>query len=146
MFLENNFADHFHENGMDIVLTWGYILDRPVDVDKFKAAFESVVRHFPVLSARMDSSSKKLLLPSENSGRILWTAMDHNKPMSEIFTPLPTVSDRILVSSIDVEARMDFYFPQGTTRVSRKGAAGKDWPLIEVCIERFTDKTSLALA
>ena len=131
---------------MDIVLIWGYILDRPVDVDKLKAAFESVVRHFPVLSARMDSSGKKLLLPSENSGHVLWTAVDHNKSLSEAFTPLPTVSDRILVSSAGVETRMDFYFPQGTTRVSRKGSAGKDWPLVEVCVQRFTDKTALAVA
>jgi hypothetical protein len=34
----------------------------------------------------------------------------------------------------------------GTTRVCRKGSAGKDWPLIEVCVQRFTDKTALALA
>ena len=146
MFLENNFSDGFHENGMDIVLTWGYVLDRSVDVDKLKNAFESVIHHFPVLSARMDSSGKKLFLPTENVGYVLWSVVDHNRPMSEVFTPLPTVSDRIIVSSTDEEARMDFYFPQGTTRVSRKGAAGRDWPLIEICIQRFTDKSVIALA
>ena len=131
---------------MDMVLTCGYILDRPVDVDKLKAAFESVVRHFPVLSARMDSSGKKLLLPSENVGHVLWAAVDHNKPMSKVFTPLPVASDHILVSSTDGATRMDLYFPKGTTRVSRKGAAGRDWPLIEVYIQRFTDKTIIGIA
>lgn len=146
MLLENNFVDRVYQNSFDIVLIWGYILDRPVDVEKFKQAFESVVSHFPILLARLDSSGKQLFIPYEDPGFVLWTAIDHDESMSKVFTPLPTDSDHILVSSTDSQARMDFYFPSGTTRVSRKGAAGKGWPLIEICVQRFTDRTVIGLA
>ena len=146
MSLENNFADRFTENGLDTVMMCVYIVDRPLDFDKLKSAFESVFRHFPILSARMDSSGKKLYLPSENVESILWTAVEHDQPLSKSFTIPSTVSDRILLSSANVQSRTDFFFPKGTARISRKGAAGKPWPLVEVYIQRFSDKTVIGFA
>src|SRR5436309_24371 len=146
MFLEDSFCDVFHANALDTVLTGMYILDGSVDVDKLKDAFESVVLHFPILSACLDSSGKRLFLPKENLGFVLWSVLDHNKPLPQVFLPLSTVPDRIVVSSDDPIARIDFCFPQGVARMSCKGAAGKDWPLIEVCIQRFIGKTVIAIA
>lgn len=146
MFLENNFSDSLHQTGLEPVITFSYILEGSLDVDKLKETFESVILHFPVLSARMDSSGTALFLPKDNLGFILWTALDHNKPLSEVFTPPPTVSDQVVVSSADEMTRINFYFPRGIARITRKGAAGKDWPLIECCVQRFTGKTVIAIA
>ena len=147
MLLENNFADSFYENGaMDMVITFGFILNGPIDIDNLRLAFESIVHHFPTLSARMDSSGAKLILPSLDLKSFLWTTIDLKKPIAEVFSTPSPASNQILISSEDAEARMNYYFPNGTERITRKGAAGKEWPLIEVCIQLFTDKTAIGIA
>lgn len=144
VFLENNFSDRFHQNS-DIVLACGYIVDGSIDVDKLNHAFKSVIQHFPILSAKVDSSGKYLFLSTEGIKNVSWTVIDHTKRISEAFTFPPTASDRILVSSIDPQARMDFYFPKGI-HVSRKEVAGQERLLFNVCIQRFSDKTIIGLA
>jgi hypothetical protein len=146
MLLENNFSDRWLETNLDPIVVWGYVLESHIDTAKLKAAFESVVQRFPVLSARMYKSGRRLILPNNNPGSILWTVLNHNKSIPEVFAPLPSASDRILVSSFDLETRISLYFPGGINRLTRKGSAGKDWPLVEICIQRFIDKMVIGIA
>jgi Transferase family len=145
-FLENNFADRFTENGLDTIMMCAYIVETRVNLNELKSALQSVFDHFPILTAHMASSGKKLYLPNDYVDHIPWTAVEHDKPLSEVFTIPSTVSDRILLSSTNVQTRMNFFFPKGTSRISRKGAAGKPWPVVEVYVQRFSDKTTIGLA
>src|SRR5271170_2164616 len=72
MALENSASDNARGNALDSSPVWGYILDGLVDVDNLKMALEKVIRHFPILSARMDRSATGLVLRTQEVELFSW--------------------------------------------------------------------------
>jgi hypothetical protein len=145
MALENSASDNARGNALDSSPVWGYILDGRIDVDNLKMALEKVVRHFPILRARMDLSATGLVLPTHEVELFSWTVVHHDKALSAVFTE-PPKTDVISVTPIDTRARADFYIPMATTVVRRPGVADQKTPLIEVRVQLFTDKTVIGLS
>ena len=145
MLLENSSIDVARGNALDSSPVLGWILNGEIDVDHLKAALEQTVQNYPVLKARMDKSGKQLVLPDEDSEPFSWTVVEQNKPLSAVFTEPPT-SDTIVVTPVDTGARADFYVPLATTVVRRPNVAKGKSPLIEIRVQKFTDKTVIGLS
>jgi hypothetical protein len=143
--LENSLSDNIVGNDFDSFPVLGYVVDRPLDPDKLKSALECVIRHFPVLSARMCRNGKELKIPTEEGDLVSWTFVDHGKPMATAFAPLPQ-TDVISINRLDVRERAEFYIPLKSTTVRRPHVADEHSPLLEVRVQRFTDKTVIGLS
>lgn len=121
----------------------GFIVDGQLDPGALKSAFERVVRHFSVLSARIHNG-KELVVPENPKELFSWTVQNHTKPLAAEFTVLPkSQGDVIAFYRFDARARMDFYIPFKSTVLGR---ASDDSPLIEVRIQRFLDKTVIGIS
>ena len=141
--LENSYSDNICGNGPDACPVFGYIVDGKLNIQQLKSSLEQVIRHFPVLSARMSPNGKQLIIPEEQGDLFSWTVEEHSKPMD--FTPLPS-TDVISINRFNSKARMDFYVPLKSTTVRRPIATNQFNPLIEVHIQVFSNKTVIGLS
>src|SRR5205814_2887201 len=109
-------------------------------------ALERVIQHFPVLTARMCRNGKELMIPEKPAGDLFsWTVLDYMQPLATAFA-VPAQSDMISVTRLDSRARADFYIPLKSTVVCQPSVADERSPLIEVRIQRFTDKTVIGIS
>jgi hypothetical protein len=146
MILENSRVDRLL-NAIDVFPVFGYIIDGRLNPDRLKSALEQVIRHFPVLRARMCRNGKELMIPENQEDKELfsWTVKNHMMLMSTMFKALST-TDEISVSRFDISERLNFYIPLKSTVVRRPYIADECSPLIEVRVQLFIDKTVIGLS
>jgi hypothetical protein len=143
MILSNSLSDVARGIAVDSSPVWGYVVDGRLDPDKLKTALEQVFRHFPVLTARMQQDKETLII-LDNVEPFAWTVVEHQGPLSAVFS-LPLQSQVISVNKFDIRGRADFYVPHATTVVRRPGVADEKSPLVEIHVQRFTDKTVIGI-
>jgi hypothetical protein len=143
--LENSSIDNAIGNYVDSYPLLGFIIDTPLDADRLKSSLELVFRHFPVLSARMCQNGKELMILDKIEGDLFsWTFEDHMEPIATVYTPLPQ-TESISISRSNPRERADFFIPLDSTVIRRPFVADERSPLVQFRVQRFSDKTALAV-